>query len=189
MSLEKSEVFMRGPRFAADLRGQEIYPSLSALFSLSFWITKMLVDLIGNFLPLFLTSFGNESFEEIVLVVSPWSLLRLLLVLALPLVVTLVVIPPRHESRNILPIDHCLQIDKIRNTKPQLKSTRVSIQYIFQIYLLSFGIISTSNAYRWSRPTLRGAFPPHSSFSWCTLCGSRIAHLFSSKWNLPLLSR
>ena len=78
------------------------------MLALSLGIAHSSVDLVGNLLPLLLPSFIHEQSEEIILLVSPRGLLRLLLVLRLPLVVTLVVVPARDQSRDVLPVVHCL---------------------------------------------------------------------------------
>ncbi len=78
------------------------------MLALSLGIAHLSVDLVGNLLPLLLPSFIHEHPEEVILLVSPRGLLRLLLVLRLPLVVTLVVVAPRNQPRNVLPVVHCL---------------------------------------------------------------------------------
>lgn len=67
----------------------------------------MFVDLVGDLLPLLLTSFGHQLPEEGVLVKGPGGLLRLLLVLRLPLVVALVVVAAGHKAGYVLPVVHC----------------------------------------------------------------------------------
>lgn len=108
LSLEKEKVFLSGPRLPLDVWRKEIDPPLSALLALSLGIAHSSVDLVGNLLPLFLTSFIDEQPEEVILLISPRGLLRLLLVLRLPLVVTLVVVASRDQSRDVLPVVHCL---------------------------------------------------------------------------------
>ena len=80
LSLEEEKVFRSGPGLPLDVWRKEVDPPFSALLALSLAITHPSVDLVGNFLPLLLPSFIHEEPEEVILLVSPWGLLRLLLV-------------------------------------------------------------------------------------------------------------
>jgi hypothetical protein len=82
------------------------------LLSLSLAIAHPSVDLVGNLLPLLLASFFNESLQEHVFIILPRLLLGLLLVLRLPLVVALIVVAARDQTRYVLPVDHALQFIK-----------------------------------------------------------------------------
>lgn len=90
--LEKHQVLLGCPLFALDVRGKEIDPSLSTLLALSLVKTHPPVDFTCNLLPLLGSALTHELPKHGVLLEGPGHLLRLLLVLALPLIVTLVIV-------------------------------------------------------------------------------------------------
>lgn len=59
VGLQQKQVLVWGPGLAADLWRQKVNPTLATLFSLSFGGTNILINLIGDLLPLFLAPLSN----------------------------------------------------------------------------------------------------------------------------------
>lgn len=76
MGFKEEDVFLEIPGIFFNAGVDEVNPTLTTLLARSLFLVKLTIDFIGNLVPVFLPSLGDEFFQDGVLFEGPRIFLR-----------------------------------------------------------------------------------------------------------------